>query len=738
MFELFKTSIAHIQELSAITASILSVCCILLYVYNAAKSSLLARTLLFLLTFLVVIWENQFFNGLIAWLIVCEHLIIFLPLWKKDINYPSGLRYLGIKMHNIFIPNAFIFSITSQVIKIALFVLLGLNVFSLIWFIVLLIIMIFAFFVELKTLQVYHMFLSENPKIPYGKNFTIMTPFDSAYFVPYPIYNWVSLILGLFTILNRDYRTTFGSTDIRKRANSLEKNSDSTIHIVFIVFVFSTIYFSNNLYNVIVLLTLASVFRLVLSEAFRKSVKFNKIERKVVISTPSFNKEHYSRLIDYVTPNGDLWTNGTKGATIGNRNFIKFYFPQFSSYYTRGKQLLTSELTKSPLLTHVLFSEHIYNEERLATLKRGLNSVFGILEIHVIEFFGLKNIEKQQVEILGFLCDEELQDLELSHEEIEARKIHKNANSNSLTIASLARERLAVSGSYESLRLNILFLDSIGEKEKEYHDSLQGLPFDFFTIHRQLYEIPSHSGRFGEMFHIFEMVLRYLSCCAKIELGEGYPERGLVSMGATVSELRYYSKLTFDNSDFERGLSAFLSSKELDSSSIKVLISTLKQHSPAGTKFSPNPTVATLFDWITTLRNRTKGHGSTSKVDPRLVYALNTLMIELLIHLKHFNLKFSYASVIEGYHCEVRLNEGGLPNYKLITREEYNLQSFQRKNKLKISMVGLGEYKECLKWFKSINGRVYVFDGIDISKNKIYWYNFLTSTRVAEGIDQEY
>jgi hypothetical protein len=232
------------------------------------------------------------------------------------------------------------------------------------------------------------------------------------------------------------------------------------------------------------------------------------------------------------------------------------------------------------------------------------------------------------------------------------------------------------------------------------------------------------------------MIMRYLTCSARIQLGETYPERGLVSMGATASELRSYMKMSFENIVFQERLSQFLNYKELDKISVKTFISTLKKHTPDGTKFTTKPSVATIFDWTTTLRNRTKGHGSTSKVNPKLVYALNTLLIEILIKFNEFNLEFSYASEIKGYPCKIKLLSGSLPKYDVLEREEFESSSFQKDNVLKMKIVGLKEFRECAQWFKVIDGRVYVYDGIDSSKNTIYWYNFLTSTRVGKELGE--
>lgn len=738
MLDLLNTLTTYIQDLSVFPAILVFIGTFSLYMYFGMRPSILGTFILLFLILVTVLWQVQFFDALIVkCLIGIENIILIIPLYRRDKSHPLGLRERGVNWTKSFIPNFFILHLATGISKLVLFVFLGLSVFSRFWFFALLLIQLFTLWVSVKAYIVYNVSRKTNPMIHYKKNFSVLSPFDAAYLIPYNAYGWIALSTTIIGILNRDYRTTFGETDIRKRTNSLENNSDKTIHLAFIIFASCTVYFTNNIYDAIVLLTLASILRLALTEASRALGKLNKKERLVVVTAPSGNKEHYSRLINYLTPSGSLMTNSIKDAVSRSKSFIKFFFPKHSSYHAGGKQQLTSDLSNSPLLTHVFLSDHNSNEQRLPALKRGLNSVFGIMEIHVIEYSEAKSNDKEEVDVLGFLCDEELQDLELSSEDIEVKKLPKNVNKNMFSIIPLARERLEVSGSYESLRLNIKFLDSLGEKENEYHDALKDLPFDFFAIHRQLYEIPSHSGRFSEMFHIYEMVMRYLSCCAKIELNEAYPERGLVSMGATASELRSYSKQFFENSEFEQCLKAFLNSKELDSDSVNVLRATLKKYSPSGTKFSSNPSVAILLDWITTLRNRTKGHGSTSKVDPDIVYALNTLLMELLIKLKSFSLKFTYASIIEGYPCEIELNEGGLPDYHIVSNDEYDLESFERRSGLKIGMIGLGEYKECTKWFKAIDGRVYVFDGIDSPKNKIYWYNFLTSTRVGETIDQD-
>lgn len=732
MIDNFYPIIKFIQELPAWLGVIFLGIAYSLTVLLALRSSIIGRLAMILVLLAITIWEVQFFENIIVKTLICiEFFCSVLPFYKRDPKYSSGLKEFGFSVKKLFIPNVFTATFIGNLSKFIYYILFGLKVFSLFWFLGLLLVQLIALWSVLRSFILYQKSRSHDQQIIYSRTFSILTPFSAGYLIPHSIYSWATLAFSTIGILNRDYRTSYISTDYHKRTNSLENNSDNLVHSAFVVFAACTLYFETDIFRAIILLTLGSSLRLVFSELLRTFSKLNKTKRLVVISSPSFNKEHYSRLINYVAPSGGLLTNQIKDSSSSCNSYVAFFFPKYSSYYYRGKYLETSELLVSPLFTHVLLSDKIPNAQRLLAFKSGLNSVFGILEIHTARFSRGTQNEVQEIEVFSFLCDEVLQDIELSRDELKIKKVKSTVYDNGAIISNLARERLEVSGCFESLRLNIKFLEFLGDKERDLSESLLDLPFDFFVIHRQLYEIPSHSGRFAEMFHIYEMIMRYLSCLAKVQLGEEYPEKESVSMGATASELRSYCQMTFENSVFEDNLKQFLAFNELDSSSVKILISALRRYTPTGSKFNLKPSIAEVFDWITTLRNRTKGHGSTSKVDPLNVYALNKVLIEILIQFKVFNLMFSYFNEIRGYKCKIELKHGGLPHYEIVERQEFISQTFDTENTLKIHLNGMNNFKECTKWFQNIDGRIYLYDGIESSKNKIYWYNFLTSTRVA-------
>ncbi len=738
MTDFITSTITYIQNISVFSAIFAYTCTLFIYIYLGFWKSSFHRFLLLFTAPITVIWQVQFFEDTyIRALIVIDHLIVLFPMYKREIGeYPIKIRETGIRIFNEYIPNSFTIQLISTVCKILMLVILGMIPYSCFWVLTLIMIEIFRLWTIFKGFLAYRMTKIQDNEIQYSVTFTVLSPFSAAYLIPHSLYGWVMLGLSLISFINRDFRTAIGKTDLRKRTNSIENNYDSTIHLLFVVFSFCTFYFSEDIFKAIVIITFASILRLIISETLRILSKLNKTKRLVVITEPSHNKEHYSRLIKYLVPSGSLWTTSLKDTESRSSSFLKFFFPKFPTYYSQGKHYATSELLITPLLSHIYLSDFAPNEQRLPALKRGLNSVFGIVQIHSVRFTGSNNTEKQELELLTFFCDEESQDIALSRDDLTERKLKDGTNTNISIMSNLARERLEVSGSYEALRLNIQFLDSLSEREDMYRQSLKELPFDLFTIHRQLYEIPSLSGRFSEMFHIYEMIMRYLSCSAMIQLGQVYPEKGLVSMGATASELRSYMNISFENIVFQEQLNQFLKYEELDKISVKTFISTLKKYTPDGTKFTTKPSVATIFDWTTTLRNRTKGHGSTSKVNPKLVYALNTLLIEILIKFHEFNLEFSYSSEIKGYRCKIKLLHGGLPKYEVVEREEFESSSFQKDNVLKMKIVGLKDFQECTQWFKVIDGRVHVYDGIDSSKNTIYWYNFLTSTRIGKKLGE--
>ena len=346
MTDFITSTITYIQNISVFSAIFAYTCTLFIYIYLGFWKSSFHRFLLLFTAPITVIWQVQFFEDTyIRALIVIDHLIVLFPMYKREIGeYPIKIRETGIRIFNEYIPNSFTIQLISTVCKILMLVILGMIPYSCFWVLTLIMIEIFRLWTIFKGFLAYRMTKIQDNEIQYSVTFTVLSPFSAAYLIPHSLYGWVMLGLSLISFINRDFRTAIGKTDLRKRTNSIENNYDSTIHLLFVVFSFCTFYFSEDIFKAIVIITFASILRLIISETLRILSKLNKTKRLVVITEPSHNKEHYSRLIKYLVPSGSLWTTSLKDTESRSSSFLKFFFPKFHTYYSQGKHYATSEL----------------------------------------------------------------------------------------------------------------------------------------------------------------------------------------------------------------------------------------------------------------------------------------------------------------------------------------------------------------------------------------------------------
>ena len=713
----------YIQNLDYSIIITLNIIGFFIYSYYSKNPNLYKAFFMLLIFSIISIWETHFFKDfLIYYLIWFWNLMFLIPVGEYDYDSNNLSKLYLIKITNLSIPLEFLKTMLYLITGVIAFSFYLNSLFSEFWIGLFYILILFQIISTFKSLIFYNKSIKENKNLPFICTVSIFIPYSIALLIPLKEYAYLILTGYVISTFVKEYRFSLGNNDLRKRINSITNNFDNEIHLVYVVFALCSIYFPNNLVTSIELITTASILRLLFTEIFRFLGRYNgkhiKSERLLIITAPSFQKDSYSKLIPYLAPSGNLFTNQLNDKETLSNSYIRFLFPLYNCYIFKNKIVDIKSLIVKPLLTHILIHNEIKNDKIELSLENGLNSTFGVVEINYFQLTLIKNKNLENIFLLSYLNDEDLQELNTKNKnQKQLKHLHYSR--------SLAREKLESSGAIESVRLNIKFLDFLGEREKPLTEALSNLPFEFFAIHRQLYEIPSNSGRFSELFHIYEMIIRYIDCIIKVNQNEEYLEQDLVSMGGSTNSLRIYNKLTLNNHEFGIQINDFFNYKDFDKSSIEVLILFMKRYVNQGIKYSSKPTTLNLFDWITTLRNRTKGHGSTSKIDYNLVYSLNVLLIELLVQFSKFNLQMKLINFIDKNLYSLEFGEGGLPKYQRIN----NRKKQDEINSLQIKHIGLKEFQNCNRWIKAEEGRIYIYDGVDQKKNKLYWYNFLTGKR---------
>ena len=253
-----------------------------------------------------------------------------------------------------------------------------------------------------------------------------------------------------------------------------------------------------------------------------------------------------------------------------------------------------------------------------------------------------------------------------SHVKTESEKNHAEN--------TLLRMNLVNSSSFESLRQNIRLLEDYFSEDD--HKNLKNLYgngiFEFNTLYRQLHESPSIPSRFIDLLNISECITRYLCgfCFAtrsqdglSINNGLNFDTKA-ISFGTCVDYLARWKK--GNNIDTIAILKSkvidYLDTVYMDDTNLEELISFLKNMNPnAKVKYSRKPTVIDLFGWLTYIRNKTRGHGTPSKVDYQFYICLEKVTLFLLSEISKQNFEVSIRTKLDDQEWTVDLSNGGLP-----------------------------------------------------------------------------
>ena len=229
------------------------------------------------------------------------------------------------------------------------------------------------------------------------------------------------------------------------------------------------------------------------------------------------------------------------------------------------------------------------------------------------------------------------------------------------------------SSSFEALRQNIqLFEHQFSETDHERIKQLTGRGiYELNTLFRQLHESPSIPSRFIDLLNVAECTIRYL-------VGFLYGER--ISDGKEL-----HCNLSFDTKAIAFGscadflarwkksyakgatilgtrISALLEAVYEDAENVQELIKYIRMMNPGVTaKYSQKPTILELSWWLVTVRNKTRGHGTPSKVDYSFYVCLEKAVLFMLAECSKIELNPCYIAEVDGQNWTFNLSSGGYP-----------------------------------------------------------------------------
>lgn len=154
----------------------------------------------------------------------------------------------------------------------------------------------------------------------------------------------------------------------------------------------------------------------------------------------------------------------------------------------------------------------------------------------------------------------------------------------------------------------------------------EGGVMELNILHRRVHEFSQPASRFLELLNIWELVARWALVVKQDEAIEGERERLSIPFGG-VFDLVQKEPLMREKLNLPEGL-------------IEEIRTYWKQVFNWSASMSSKPTVAEAFTWVIYIRNKTRGHGSTSRIHFKLYAAVEALTLLLFEQVRrHMNLE---------------------------------------------------------------------------------------------------
>ena len=269
------------------------------------------------------------------------------------------------------------------------------------------------------------------------------------------------------------------------------------------------------------------------------------------------------------------------------------------------------------------------------------------------------------------LSDEAVTDFS---EELSSKVKLKNEKQHAEVEATQFRASLLKSSSFEALRQNIhVFEHHYTEVDHTRVKQLTGKGiYELNTLFRQLHESPSIPSRFIDLLNVAECAIRYLVGFAhaqRIPDGTGIHgnlafDTKAIAFGSCNDFLARWKKAGAGNETLlGTRISAFLDVVYEDEKNIEELVRFIRIMNPGvSAKYSQKPTMLELCWWLVTIRNKTRGHGTPSKVDFNFYIALEKTVLFMLAELAELQLEPCYIAEVDSIKWSFSLWNGGYPD----------------------------------------------------------------------------
>jgi hypothetical protein len=410
----------------------------------------------------------------------------------------------------------------------------------------------------------------------------------------------------------------------------------------------------------------------------------------------------------------------------------------------------------APFSHHLILMDGGEDSDKIIKIEHDLNYFLGRVD-SVIDYFTIAN---QSIDEYSTSINEDYAQcirnrIAIKQSIIDEKSIEliEKTNEESITI-----DRFINSINTESVRINMLVRDYSKDSKLDYYQLQKELinkgPFEINTLLRQMREGGSIPSRFVDALSIAEVSARYLfSLMNEVtiyldknenSIQDRNTKYGQLSFGPCVGFLRTITEKGKLNA-FEKSIKELLKTKYSDiDNSIrlkKYLINDLHYDKVV----KEEPTLFDLFNYMAYIRNKTRGHGTPSKVEFDFYVTLDLISIFIVHCISKIEVETFSRQIINDKEWLLYYNAGGnVILHPLDSSEnlDYWKDSFDWNylDKMEEAKKHLEEsnqsvyfkikYQEEIHWikseayFKCKEGIIYIYDGIN--KDEAEWISFTT------------
>lgn len=570
--------------------------------------------------------------------------------------------------------------------------------------------------------------------------------FIGLIFLPDSWFIWVFSILVLFapTVIHDPF-PLFSTKNQNVLFDDVKRINIKKLHYPFFIFFGYYFYLQDSLASIF-LFNGAFIFLISLQENWKRNFS-NPFKKYVSFSVVSGN---YNFIADVTQKRGFL----SLLQRFNLSNYAILATPYDTLVVSTTKTMLKEELAINS--HHLVLLDGGEDSSRIVEMEKEFSNFLGRVDT-VIDFFAVPGQEMDGYsEPIGSSYAATIRDRIAVKQSIIDEK--STVVDRLLEDDSKAIDLVVNSINSEPVRINMLVKQYFPSASLDYAQLQNELvnkgPFEINTLLRQMREGASIPSRFVDALTIAEVGARYIFSLVNeinffLEDKEGKVNfrnetYGQLSFGVCIGFLRNLMERRKLN-EFEKSVKAILKTEYSDAVNFSRLRKYLLEDLHYDKAVSDSPTLFDLFNYLGFIRNKTRGHGTPSKVEFEFYVTLDLISIFITHCLSKIEFETYTRQTIQEKDWLLYYNAGGNVVLHPLDESEnlaYWEQSFDwryldkmkaAKDQLtaesqsvyfKVSLNDSSYWVPAETYFKCKGGIIYMYDGIN--KGEAEWISFTT------------